>query len=341
MVEYLKSIRTAASKELHEPDDSSLNALAGGEAADPPEAGAVQRAAEKGIRMLQHSDLRFFQKSGCVACHQQPITSVATAMARERGFSYRVEAAANQTKLYSVILNANRRTFLNGDALGGNQDTTASILFGLSAESYPRTEATDAMAIQLAGRQLDDGSWPTSGHRPPSEYSKVSTSAFAVHALKSYAPPGLKPEMRRRIRAARNWLLRTEPRALQEHAGRLLGLAWSDADEASVMDARRALLAEQREDGGWAQLPTLKSDAYATGLALYALHEGGRLPVKHHAYEAGAGYLVRTQLEDGSWHVRGRSLKFQPYFESGFPHGHDQWISAQATGWAVIALMLD
>jgi hypothetical protein len=51
-------------------------------------------------------------------------------------------------------------------------------------------------------------------------------------------------------------------------------------------------------------------------------------------------FLLRTQLADGSWYVRGRSLKFQPYFESGFPHDEDQWISAHATGWAVIALML-
>ena len=28
-------------------------------------------------------------------------------------------------------------------------------------------------------------------------------------------------------------------------------------------------------DGGWGQLPTMASDAYATGQALYALHAGG------------------------------------------------------------------
>jgi hypothetical protein len=33
-------------------------------------------------------------------------------------------------------------------------------------------------------------------------------------------------------------------------------------------------------------------------------------------------------------------VKFQPYFESGFPHGHDQWISAAATAWATMALTL-
>ena len=56
------------------------------------------------------------------------------------------------------------------------------------------------------------------------------------------------------------------------------------------------------------------------------------------AYQRGARFLLNTQLEDGSWYVKNRSLAFQPYFESDFPHGHDQWISAAATNWAVMAL---
>jgi hypothetical protein len=47
---------------------------------------------------------------------------------------------------------------------------------------------------------------------------------------------------------------------------------------------------------------------------------------------------VRSQQEDGTWHVATRALGFQPYFESGFPHGHDQWISQAGTALAAIAL---
>jgi hypothetical protein len=36
--------------------------------------------------------------------------------------------------------------------------------------------------------------------------------------------------------------------------------------------------------------------------------------------------------------VKSRAVKFQPYFESGFPYGHDQWISASATAWATVAI---
>jgi hypothetical protein len=36
--------------------------------------------------------------------------------------------------------------------------------------------------------------------------------------------------------------------------------------------------------------------------------------------------------------VKTRSIWFQPYFESGFPYGQDQFISAAGTAWAAMAL---
>jgi hypothetical protein len=81
----------------------------------------------------------------------------------------------------------------------------------------------------------------------------------------------------------------------------------------------------------------MASDAFATGEALYALHWSG-VAAGSKAYKKGVDYLLRTQLEDGTWFVRSRAFGFQPYFETGFPHGIDQFISAAATSWAAIAL---
>ena len=120
----------------------------------------------------------------------------------------------------------------------------------------------------------------------------------------------------------------------------LLGLRWTDTDPATVRVRAAQLLARQQPDGGWAQRPGFPTDAYATGQALYALHEAFGLPVSSAEYQRGVKYLVDTQFQDGSWHVISRSVKFQPYFESGFPHGHDQWISSAGTAWAAMALAL-
>ena len=62
--------------------------------------------------------------------------------------------------------------------------------------------------------------------------------------------------------------------------------------------------------------------------------------VNRSAGQRGIQFLLNTQLADGSWYVKSRALAFQPYFDDGFPHGFDQWISAAGTSWATMALAL-
>ena len=110
---------------------------------------------------------------------------------------------------------------------------------------------------------------------------------------------------------------------------------------------------KQCDDGGWAQLDgpggagggeppaaAIRSDAYATGTALVALHQAGGLSTSDSAYQRGLRYLLATQHTDGTWHVATRSKPIQKYFETGFPYGKDQFISSAATGWAATALGL-
>ena len=119
-----------------------------------------------------------------------------------------------------------------------------------------------------------------------------------------------------------------------------MGLGWGDEPSARLQPLIQSILAEQRADGGWAPLPTLESDAWSTGHTLYALHEVAGVVASHVAYRRGAEFLLRTQFEDGSWWVKNRTWPFQPHFNSQFPHGKDQWISAAGTAWAAAALLL-
>jgi hypothetical protein len=134
--------------------------------------------------------------------------------------------------------------------------------------------------------------------------------------------------------------MKAQPKTTDERALQLLGLKWAgvNAKHEVIRRAARELIAEQRSDGGWAQLSSLASDAYATGQALVALNQSGALGVSDTVYKRGVQFLLNTQLGDGSWYVKSRSIPFQPYFESDFSHGHDQWISAAATNWASMAL---
>ena len=83
----------------------------------------------------------------------------------------------------------------------------------------------------------------------------------------------------------------------------------------------------------------MESDAYATGTALHALLETGCLAPEDAASRRAALFLLERQEADGSWHVVSRSDPFQTYFETGFPHGEDQFISTSASAWATIALL--
>ena len=140
-----------------------------------------------------------------------------------------------------------------------------------------------------------------------------------------------------RVSRAADFLRSATPSDTQEQTFKLLGLLWAGAAPSEIAVQREALVALQREDGGWGQWPSMASDAYATGQALFALHAAGTA-VDAPVYRKGVSYLLATQLEDGTWFVRTRAFGFQPYFETGFPHGRSQFISTAATAWAATAV---
>jgi hypothetical protein len=306
-------------------------------AAEPRQARA---AAEKSLVLLQRCSPEFFRQTGCVACHQHSVTSLAVGEARRRGLAVDEQSAREQIQITTLIVKSSRSRLLQRvDHPLNSAPSAGYIALGLAAENYPPDENTDAMMIELAGRQTPDGSWTAFSHRPPLEYSRISATALAVRAMQLYGPQGLKESFDRRIDRARNWLIAAEPKSNSDHVFRLLGLAWSRGDKGQIQAQADSLVKQQHPDGGWSELPEAASDAYATAMTLYALREGGGIVAADPAYMRGVDYLLRTQLDDGSWHVKTRTLPFQPYFESGFPHGADQWISAAATGFAAVALI--
>jgi Squalene-hopene cyclase C-terminal domain len=160
-----------------------------------------------------------------------------------------------------------------------------------------------------------------------------------MRALQLYAPKPYQAEYERAVELAARWLAKADARTTEYYLWKLQGLAWAGRDKGAIAQAAHDVLALQRDDGGWADLPSMSSNAYATGRALVALQAAG-LAVSDAAYRRGMQFLLANQLADGSWYVRTRALGFQPYFETGFPHGVNQSISAAATSWATMALIL-
>jgi hypothetical protein len=263
------------------------------------------------------------------------------AIARRKGFRIDDVMAREQTLRTRAYLESWRERVLQDIPIPGRIDTTSYILAGLAAEKYPADAATDALARYVRRRQFADGAWRIASHRPPIESSDIEATALSMRSLQAYAPTPQKDEYSRAVQRGAQWLANgARPTSTEDHAFLLLGLAWAHANRTAIRQAAGPLLAQQRPDGGWSQIATLASDAYATGQALTALAESGALKTTDTVYQRGVRFLLGTQLDDGSWYVRSRAVPIQPYFDSEFPHGKDQFISAAATNWATMALAL-
>jgi ankyrin repeat protein len=300
----------------------------------------LRESVRKSVELLQRSSAEFFRQTGCVSCHHQDLAALAVSAAREKGVAVDEAAAAEQLKNMKYRWYGREDQLLAGPTAISDIDTEVYSLFGLFGAKYRPDATTDALVIRVARQQRTTGQWGLFGSvsRSPIEESDITRTALAIRMLQVYGPPALKPEFDSRITRAREWLLREKSKTTDDRAMRLLGLSWSAASHRAIGNAAIDLIRAQRSDGGWAPNKNLQSDAYATGEALYALKESGALRPTDVVYRHGADFLLSRQAVDGSWHVSSRAPKFQPYFESGFPYGHDQWISAAATAWATIAL---
>jgi len=311
-----------------------------GPATPPSPAASVRAAIERSLPLLQKADVTFFRKAGCVSCHNNSLTATVVAAAREKKLPVDEALAQHQLRTIATYLDGWRDRALQGIGIPGDADTVSYILLGMAAERQRPDPATDAMAHLLKRQQVPDGRWRILAHRPPIESSDIQVTAASMRALQVYAPAALRPAYQQAVRRAVDWLVTQTPVTTEEHAFRLLGLAWGGADRALMQQAAKALVAGQRADGGWAQTALLESDAYATGQALVALAQSGAVRVTAPPFTRGVQFLLRTQYADGSWFVRTRAIPLQPHFESDFPYGRDQFISAAGTNWAARALLV-
>ncbi len=298
----------------------------------------IVSAIERTLPLLVKSSATYQRERQCFACHHQALPAMVFAAADARAVTYEHGPSALEASFTHRYFRDRRAQLLKGEGVPGGPYTAGYALLTLADQRWPQDDTSAALAEYLRLKQQPDGAWPLSSRRPPLEYNLFTSTALSLHALqrRSELPA---PIMAACVRKAQDWLAKQSAHETDERTMRLLGLYWSGATSDLLTSAAAELLADQRDDGGWAQTAELISDAFATGEALYALVESRQLALTDSAFLAGVDYLLRTQLADGSWHVKSRSKPFQTYFESDFPHGTDQFISIAATCWATLALL--
>jgi hypothetical protein len=321
---------------------------------------SIPDAVRNSLSLLEKQSGTFIRTAGCNSCHSQDLPSAATGLARDYGLT----SISKFPQLPAAMLPSAERV-MDFDVITANAE--AWELFDAGMNHEPRTQVTDAIVRYLMASQTAEGSWPApENRRPPMTSGRFQTAALAIYGMRNYSPETEKLICEKAIAGSVAWLEKAKPVTNQDHAFRLLGLVWGHAAVPVIRQEAKSLAALQRADGGWSQLPTMASDAYATGEALFALgsaasrgpqasgirNAAAALPwrgsprglvemtASDPVLRKGVDYLMRTQASDGSWHVKSRSIWLQPYLNSGFPYGQDQFISTAGTAWATLALTL-
>src|SRR6185503_7701895 len=190
------------------------------------------------------------------------------------------------------------RLAAHGKGDGGGVDTMAQLL--MAGVGSPEFAASTR--AHIAGFQQPDGSWKPNGqlfsmNRSRDEAIAITTmwTAIALGAGSEAAVKGVAFVRKGAKGKTTEWLV---ARAILES---------TFGDRGASEEFVRELRSRQNPDGGWSAVPEAAGDAFATGLALYALGSA-----EDAAVPRARKFLVESQSEDGSW-----AIPLAPWSKSG------------------------
>ena len=310
-----------------------------GQEAHPDE---VRGAAARALAAIQKAQAPWYttNKQVCASCHHQYQPAIAYRVARDHRIPFD-EAIAKADAIKAFTLADIDRAVQYTHVIEPAMDDAYRMVAANAAGVKPNLGAA-IYARLLISRQNTDGDWDGFHQRPPSSYSRVTMSTLGLRAVQLYHHPSQKAQADAAVARARTFLESRTARDTEERSYQLLGLRWAGADRATLRKLAVALQATQRPDGGWSSIAGRDSDVYSTGQALVALHDGGSVAIIDSSWQRGIAYLLKTQAADGTWHATSRlhppAPLSPPYFDAGYAHGHDQFLSMQGASWAVMAL---
>ena len=223
----------------------------------PKPAGSVRAAITKSIPALQRADVAFLQKAGCVSCHNNSLTAMTVAAVRPKGLPVNEQIAKDQLRRIAAFLQENGERALENEGLPGGVDTVSYILLGMAAEKYPSDPITDVWARYVKNNQSPDGRWKCGSLRPPLESSDFEVTAASIRSLRTYGPKSQRAEYDKAVERAVHWLENAQPRSTEDQAFHIFGLIWGGGSPEAIRKAAQQLLAQQKPNGGWGQVPTL------------------------------------------------------------------------------------
>jgi squalene-hopene/tetraprenyl-beta-curcumene cyclase len=307
---------------------------AGAAAAEPsPD---VKKTISRGLAFLAKDNLAWKEKRRCAECHHAPFTIWALSEGKKRGHAVDEKALADLT---SWVLSKDHLAKLVAKPPKREQVelNEAPLLLALGVEAGGATATPDGLKKLLSSVLADqdkDGSWKLSYEFRPIGSSPEVLTTLALLALSAPNAPDMGEEGKTARERGLEWL-RNARRDEELQAAALRLILWRRLG----LPAReweplvKKLRGAQNSDGGFSQVPKAKSDAYATGQALYALAEAGVTPADE-AVRKAQSFLAKTQREDGSWPMVSRAI-----MRDGKPPKNLEPITHAGSAWAVMGLV--
>jgi hypothetical protein len=235
-------------------------------------------AVERAIKLLETTQTEFFKQTGCVACHHGVTTAMATKIARSHGHLQRSQSGRgvpqdrdhHQTQVW-------RRCSRSKSILRARltqRFTRCSAWIRPTSNPTPlRTRSPCTCSATIVPTSLVVGGI---ARAPTARWQLASAPLRRVKVLNRYLPPAMSDEYKSAMEEIKARVRREPVNTTDDAAMKLLALTYIGAPEAELRIAAKALESRQRADGGWGGKSEMASDAYSTGLSIYALSESGR-----------------------------------------------------------------
>jgi N-acyl-D-amino-acid deacylase len=313
----------------------------------------VESATRRGLARVKQAASDWQKHKTCFSCHHQTLPMLAALEAERVGFPLDKPWLKSQGDTTHRYFEDRIEMLEEAERLPGGAATTGFGFWALLLDRRPADDTTTAMVkylLQIQGvkraderdpdkpASVEDGRWIATCRRQPMQASMIADTVLVLMGMEKYATPEQRPRVTEARAKADKWLAQAPLRDQQDRLWRLWGLHHLGGDGGAKKKTLAAILAAQRDDGGWAETKERESDAYSTGQTLFMLLKTGTAS-EHPSVARARDYLLKTQHADGSWLAESHvTFKAQPHFENGDPHGEHQFLSTAATAWATAGL---
>jgi hypothetical protein len=298
----------------------------------------VRKTIDQGLKFIAEDAVAWKTERKCASCHHIPMAIWTLNEAKRRGYAAADKAVAELTAWalakddpakVNPKQNERKQIIVN--------QTPLMLALGFEAGNLKDTATRDGLAAMLMlvlDDQDKDGAWRLMYVWEPHGSTPDVMTTVALLALSAPNAPDLGAEGKAALEKGLKWLAAATPADTPQADGLRLLLAKRRGRPLAEWEPfAKRLAARQNVDGGWGQAKGMKSDAHATGQALYALAEAD-LPPDSPVVAKARAFLVSSQKADGSWEMASR-----PGGPGGKSAKNLAPITLVGTAWATLGLI--